>query len=44
MGVTAKPLPKNFFEWHANIKGPEGTIYEGGVFHLSLKIPENYPH
>lgn len=44
VGVTAEPLSENLFIWHANIKGPEGTLYEGGVFHMTLEIPENYPH
>jgi ubiquitin-protein ligase len=31
------------FTWHANIRGPEKTLYEGGVFHLELKFPQSYP-
>jgi ubiquitin-protein ligase len=44
VGVTARPLENNIFIWHANIRGPEGTLYEGGVFHLELKFPLSYPH
>lgn len=44
VGVTARPLDNDFFTWHANIRGPEKTIYEGGVFHLELKFPQSYPH
>jgi len=44
VGVTARPLEHDLFIWHANIRGPEGTPYEGGVFHLELQIPESYPH
>jgi ubiquitin-protein ligase len=44
VGVSARPLSSNLFEWHANIKGPAGTLYEGGVFHFALQIPESYPH
>ena len=27
VGVTARPLDNDFFTWHANIRGPEKTIY-----------------
>lgn len=44
VGVTAQPLDNNLFIWHANIRGPEKTLYEGGIFHLIIEIPESYPH
>lgn len=44
VGVVAEPFPDNFFKWACNIKGPKGTLYEGGVFHLILNFPETYPH
>jgi ubiquitin-protein ligase len=43
-GVTARPLDNNLFIWHANIKGPEKTLYEGGVFHLKIEFPLSYPN
>lgn len=33
----------NFFEWEALITGPEGTIFEGGVFPAKLVFPSDYP-
>lgn len=39
VGVTACPLEHDLFKWHANIRGPVGTPYEGGIFHLELDIP-----
>ena len=30
-------------EWRAIILGPENTPYEGGMFHLSIVFPDNYP-
>jgi len=43
-GVTARPLENDLFTWHANIRGPVKTPYEGGVFHLELKFPKSYPN
>jgi ubiquitin-protein ligase len=44
VGVAAEPLENDLFTWHANIKGPENTKYEGGLFHFVIEIPRNYPH
>lgn len=44
VGVTARPMENDIFVWHANIRGPEGTLYEGGVFHLEMRFPQSYPH
>jgi ubiquitin-protein ligase len=44
VGIAAQPLEKDLFEWHANLKGPKGTPYEGGIFHLILKFPHTYPY
>eukprot|EP01125_Pyxidicula_operculata_P022010 TRINITY_DN8834_c0_g1_i1.p1 TRINITY_DN8834_c0_g1~~TRINITY_DN8834_c0_g1_i1.p1 ORF type:complete len:1235 (-),score=323.08 TRINITY_DN8834_c0_g1_i1:121-3825(-) len=41
--VAAVPLDSDLFEWHCNISGPPGTVYEGIIFHLILKFPTNYP-
>jgi len=32
------------FTWHGNLRGPEGTLYEGGIFHIELKFPSTYPN
>jgi ubiquitin-conjugating enzyme E2 D/E len=33
----------NFKNWEAVITGPRGTPYEGGLFVLDVKFPDNYP-
>lgn len=43
VGVVALPLEKDLFTWHCNVRGPKGTPYEGGVFHLVLDFPKTYP-
>ncbi len=44
VGVSARPLEKDIRTWHANLRGPEGTPYQGAVFHVSMAFPDNYPH
>jgi ubiquitin-protein ligase len=43
VGVSASPLDDSIYTWHANIRGPEGTLYHGGVFHMEIVFPKNYP-
>ena len=31
------------FKWHFTIKGNEGTVYEGGLYHGYFDIPFDYP-
>ena len=30
--------------WNAVIFGPEGTIWDGGIFRLSMEFSEEYPN
>lgn len=41
--VCVSPLQHNFAEWHGNLRGPERTPYEGGVFHFSISFSSDYP-
>lgn len=42
-GVSAEPVDGNVRHLKATIKGPVGTPFEGGVFHLDVVIPDSYP-
>ena len=33
----------NLFEWHFTIRGPEGTEFDGGVYHGRIVLPPDYP-
>ena len=37
------PDLSNFFIWNAVIAAPPDTLYGGGLFHLIINFPENYP-
>jgi len=35
---------ENLFDnWDIHLKGPHGSAYEDGVFHIKIKFPDNYP-
>ncbi len=38
-----QPLPKDLFKWHFTLLGPEGSPYEGGLYHGYFDIPQDYP-
>jgi ubiquitin-conjugating enzyme E2 A len=42
--VTAGPVDDNIFEWSAVLTGPVETMWEGGIFQLSLSFSEEYPN
>jgi ubiquitin-protein ligase len=33
----------NPFLWKARIPGPEGSVYEGGVFNVEIVLSPDYP-
>ncbi|KAG8892529.1 hypothetical protein FRB99_002648 [Tulasnella sp. 403] len=41
--ITLKPSETSVFQWTATIPGPSGSVYEGGVFKLSIVLPSDYP-
>lgn len=40
---SAGPKDDNLYNWSAQIYGPEGTPYYGGIFNLNILFPADYP-
>jgi hypothetical protein len=34
----------NLFVWEGTLPGPEGSVYEGGVFNIAINLPPDYPY
>lgn len=41
--IVAEPLPSNLLEWHYVVKGPEHSVYSGGLYHGKLVFPAEFP-
>lgn len=41
--LTAAPLDDNIYEWHFTIRGPSDTAFDGGIYHGSILLPQDYP-
>ncbi|PVF98366.1 ubiquitin-conjugating enzyme, partial [Serendipita vermifera] len=41
--IVLKPTERSMYEWTGSIPGPSGSPYAGGVFHLSITLPNEYP-
>ena len=44
IGVTVGlPDEDNIFEWQCSLMGPKDSSYNGGIFFLKIKFPDDYP-
>ncbi|TBU24396.1 ubiquitin-conjugating enzyme/RWD-like protein [Dichomitus squalens] len=41
--IKLAPSDDDLFHWMAVIPGPEGSVYEGGVFHVEIVLGHDYP-
>eukprot|EP01064_Diplonema_japonicum_P003442 TRINITY_DN1221_c0_g1_i2.p1 TRINITY_DN1221_c0_g1~~TRINITY_DN1221_c0_g1_i2.p1 ORF type:complete len:152 (+),score=34.29 TRINITY_DN1221_c0_g1_i2:59-514(+) len=42
-GVSVAANETDMFKWTAQVEGPKGTPYEGGIFAVEVTIPTEYP-
>ena len=42
-GIILKPNESNILSWKAVLPGPTGSPYEGGVFDVDIRVPDDYP-
>jgi len=43
-GISVGLINDDLYKWNVIVEGPEGTIWEGGVFPCSLIFPYDYPN
>lgn len=41
--IKLAPNESNIFQWRAVLPGPAGSPYEGGVFEVDVRVPDDYP-
>ncbi|KAJ7698873.1 ubiquitin-conjugating enzyme/RWD-like protein [Mycena metata] len=41
--ITLLPSDNDLFVWVGTLPGPEGSVYEGGVFNIAINLPPDYP-
>ncbi|TFK87670.1 hypothetical protein K466DRAFT_586154 [Polyporus arcularius HHB13444] len=41
--IQLSPSEDDLFRWNATIPGPEGSVYEGGVFQVEIVLSHDYP-
>lgn len=42
-GIVAGPLEDDMYTWHFTMSGPDGTPFEGGLYHGKIQLRYNYP-
>lgn len=43
-GMRLEPTEPSMLVWTGAIPGPEGSLYEGGLFEFDLTLPADYPY
>ena len=43
-GISGAPIGSNIMSWEAVILGPDDTIWQGGIFTLTMNFSEEYPN
>ena len=41
--IVAEPLPSNILEWRYVVRGPDHSLYKGGLYHGKLVFPSEFP-
>jgi len=41
--IRLGPAGDNLFHWTATLPGPEGSVYEGGIFNVDITLAHDYP-
>ncbi|KAF8625332.1 hypothetical protein AX17_006874 [Amanita inopinata Kibby_2008] len=41
--MTLSPSDDNLFNWKGTIPGPQGSVYDGGVFNIEIVLASDYP-
>ncbi|PFH49620.1 hypothetical protein AMATHDRAFT_62851 [Amanita thiersii Skay4041] len=41
--MTLIPSDDNLFNWKGTIPGPQGSVYEGGIFDVDITLASDYP-
>ncbi len=43
VGVSAAPEENDMKVWHINVRAPDFSPWKGGIFHMIITFPNNYP-
>ncbi|KAF9043088.1 ubiquitin-conjugating enzyme/RWD-like protein [Panaeolus papilionaceus] len=41
--ITLEPSESDMHVWKGSIPGPQGSVYDGGIFDVEIQLPQDYP-